>query len=105
MAYLYTLSEAVDKLFVTQGIDKKKYFARYLITASDVWSEIYMNTSNVSKSVWQTIKQSAEGNYIDVPKDSERIFYVSTEDHCNNLVPLYFNSLFYVTPKPAKKSC
>lgn len=105
MAYLYTLTEGVDKYFITEGIDKKKHFGRYLTIGGDIWADLYMNTLNVTKNVWQTIKQDSDGNYIDIPNDCERIFYVSTQDKCNNAVPLYFNALFNTLHKPAKKSC
>lgn len=101
----YTLVEAVDKLFITQGIDKKRFFARYTIIASDVWVEVCLNILNVTKSVWLPIKQDKNGNYIEIPADSERIFHVSTTNDCDDLVPLYFNPMFHVEQKPTTKKC
>lgn len=101
----YTLADALDKYLMNAGVDRKKYFVRHLAITGDVWSDLFVNTLNATKSVWQTINQDSQGLYIDVPCDSERIFYVSTEDKCNNLVPLYFNGLFNVIPQPTTKKC
>lgn len=101
----YTLVEAVDKLFITQGIDKKRFFTRYVIIAGDVWSDLFLNTLNVTKNVWLPLKKGDKYNYIEIPNDSERIFYVSTPDDCGNPIPLYFNQLFHVEQPPTTSKC
>lgn len=105
MAEKYTLAECLDLYLMQAGVDNKKYFVRHLTITGFVWRELFVNTLNVSKNAWLPIKHDGQGNYVEVPKDNERFFYLSTEDKCDNLVPLYFNGLFNVEKKPVKKRC
>jgi hypothetical protein len=101
----YTLSEAVDEYLATRGVDKKKYYARYLIIAKRVWQRLFWNTLWITKSVWQPLKKGDPYNYIDVPRDKARILSISQQDPCGKVRPLYYNSQINVVPKPKIKKC
>lgn len=105
MAHKYTLAEAVDKFYITQGIDRKKFFAKDLIRGGDVMAELNVNTLNVIKSVWLEVKYGLKYDYVDVPEDAERIYSLSIEDSCKNPVPLFFDKMFHVEHAPVKRPC
>lgn len=101
----YTLAQATDLFMMRKGVDKKKYFSRYLVFARYVWKDIFKNTLWQTQSVWKTVQQGDPHPYIDVPPESERIFSVSVEDDCGKVTPLFYNSRINVVKKPAKKKC
>lgn len=100
-----TLSEGTDEYLINRGIDKKKYYAKYLIIAQRVWQDIFLNTLFVTKNVWQTLKKGDPYDYIDLPKDCLRLFTINTTDHCGTLQPLYYNNQLNVIPQPKTRKC
>lgn len=101
----YTLAEAMDLYFSFNDISKKKYFSSYLITARFVWKDIFKNTLFQTQSVWKTMQRGDPYNYVEIPTNTERIFSVSVEDDCGNVVPLFYNNRINVVKKPTKKKC
>lgn len=101
----YTLSQAVDLYYAQGDISKRKYESSTLITARFVWKDIFKNTIWQTKSVWKTLQDGDPYPYILVPPDAERIFSVSVEDDCKNLVPLFYNNRLNIVKKPTKKQC
>lgn len=99
------LSEAVDEYLVNRGIEKKKYYAKYLIIAQRVWQDLFWNTLWVTKNVWQPLKKGNPYNYIDLPGDVARLFSVNRQDHCGNIVPLYYNNQLNIISPPTVKKC
>jgi hypothetical protein len=101
----YTLSEVLDEYLINRGVNKKKYYARYLVIAKRAWTKLFQNTLWVTKNVWLTIQKGEPYNYVNVPTDCVRLFSVNIEDHCRNIQPLYYNSNLNVMPKPTVKKC
>lgn len=101
----YTLTDGVDEYLDLRGVDKKKYFDRYLRCAGAAWFKIFKHTLWTAKNVWQPIKAGNPFNYVDVPADAELVFSVSTTDKCDNVIPLYYNPSVNVLPKPTEKAC
>jgi hypothetical protein len=101
----YTLAETVDRFLIRSGIEKKKYFGRYMVTAQEVWEDVFQNTLWVMKSVWVPTKAGSPYNYIDVPADCLRLLGVETEDKCGLIQPLFYNNQLNVVVKPKDKKC
>lgn len=112
----FLLNQVVDKYMIRKMISNKKYYAAYLTIAGDVWRELFKKTIFSTQSQWQTVKRCSGddvGNekhpdklyYIDVPRETNRIFSVCEEDECGNQVPLFYNSEMNVIVKPKKKKC
>lgn len=99
------LSESLDKYLALRGIDRKKYYAKYLIAAGKVWEEIFQKTLWVVQSQWKELKAGDPYNYIDKPRDCLRWFSVASTDECGNIVPLYYNSQLNILPKPTSSNC
>lgn len=99
------LSESLEKYLAIRGVEKKKYFTKYLIVADKIWQEIFQKTIFATQSVWKELKKGEPYNYIDMPKDCARLFSVDTVDDCGNLVPLFYNSRLNVVSKPTTKNC
>ena len=100
-----TLSEVTDRFLIRSGIDKKKNFARYLILAEEVWEEIFQNTLWVIKSVWQPIIAGTPYNFVNIPKDCQRLLSVGIDDKCRLIQPLFYNNQLNVIAKPTTKKC
>lgn len=100
-----TISEVTDRFLIRSGIDKKKYFSRYLVIAGEVWEDIFQKTLWSIKSVWMPIKLGDPFNYIDVPQDCDRLLSVGVDDKCDLIQPLYYNSQLNVVAKPTTKKC
>jgi hypothetical protein len=101
----YTLSEAVDEYLLTRGIDKKKYYLKYLVIAQRIWQELFWNTLWVVSNVKLPLKKGHPYHYVDFPGDCERLLSVTTTDHCGKMVPLYYNHQLDVLPDPPLKQC
>lgn len=101
----YTISELTDRFMIRMGISKRKYFAQYLVIAEEVFEDIFQNTLWVIKSVWQPMKAGSPMNYIDIPKDCQRLLSVGVTDNCNLIQPLYYNNQINVVTKPTEKKC
>lgn len=101
----YTLSEGVDEYLITRGIDKKKYFTKYMVIAQRIWQEIFWNTLWVVKTVWQPLKKGEPYDYIDMPHDKMRLFSVNTTDDCGKIVPLFYNNQINVVSRPRERKC
>lgn len=101
----YTISEITDRFLMRNGIEKKKYFARYLVLAQECWEDIFQNTLWVIKSVWMPTKAGTLFSYVDVPEDCLRLFSVGTDDKCGLIQPLFYNNQLNVVPKPSSKKC
>jgi hypothetical protein len=99
------LSEVVDKYLAIRSIAKKKYYSKYLIVAGEIWKDIFQKTLWATKSVWKELKAGDPYAYIDVPKDSVRLFSIGTTDKCGNIQPLFYNTQLNVIPKPTKRNC
>jgi hypothetical protein len=96
-----TLSECVDQYLALRQVDKKKYYAGYLIAAKWAWKELFWNTLWVTQSVWKPILSSGDiYNYIEIPKDCLRIFTINEVDDCGNLITVYYNSKLNTIPIP-----
>lgn len=101
----YTLSEVTDEYLINRGIDKKKYYARYLVIAKRAWTKLFQNTLWITKSAWLPLQKGELYNFIKLPHDCQRLFSVNQTDHCNNIQPLYYNSNINVIQKPTVKKC
>jgi hypothetical protein len=99
------LSEVVDKYLAIRSIAKKKYYSKYLIVAGEIWKDLFQKTLWATKSVWKELKAGDPYAYIDVPKDSVRLFSIGTTDKCGNIQPLFYNTQLNVIPKPTKRNC
>jgi hypothetical protein len=100
-----TLSESTDKFLAIRGVDKKKYFAKYLIIAGKIWEEIFQKTIWATQSTWKSLKDGKPYPYIDVPAGADRVFSVAYEDECGDIVPLYYNQQKNVVPQPLTTDC
>ncbi len=100
-----TLSEQVDRFLIRAGIEKKKNYARYMILAEECWQDIFRNTLWVIKSVWLPTKAGDPYNYIEKPRDCERLLSVGNTDKCGLIQPLFYNPQINVVPKPTTKKC
>lgn len=100
-----TLSEFVDRYMAIRGIHKKKYYSKYLIIAGEIWKEVFQKTLWTTQSVWRELKDGDPYPYIDVPKNTNRIFSVAVTDKCNKIQPLYYNSQLNIIPKPITRNC
>ena len=101
----YTLSEAVDKLFIDKLVSKKKYYAAYLNMAKDIWQNLYRDTLWEVQSRWMTLKVGSPYNYIDVPEGVARLLSVAVTDKCNKIQPLFYNSQLNIVDKPTVRKC
>lgn len=100
-----TLSEDVDRYLIRAGVDRKKYFSRYLVIAGEVWEDIFQNTLWCIKSVWMPTKAGDPFNYVDMPSDCLRLLSVGVDDKCDLIQPLYYNNQLNVVAKPITKKC
>lgn len=101
-----TLREVVDLLYIMKMVDNKKYFANYLKIADEVRKDLFRHTIQIQSSVWMPLKAGNPYNYVDVPAGSDMIYSVGTTDHCNKIVPLYYNNTVNTIAKPtASCSC
>lgn len=100
-----TLSEITDRYLIRAGIDKKKYFSRYLVLSGEVWEKVFQNTLWCIKSVWMPTKAGDPFNYIDLPSDCLRLLSVGVDDKCDLIQPLFYNNQLNVVAKPTSKKC
>ncbi len=100
-----TLSAAVDQYMAENGIDSRKYGAKYLITAKWAWKKLFLNTLYVVQSTWEPLKKGEPYNYIDVPRGLVRLLSVGNPDKCGNIQPLYYNPQLNIIAKPTNKKC
>lgn len=100
-----TISEITDRYLIRVGIDKRKYFSRYLVIAGEVWEDIFQNTLWCIKSVWMPTKAGDPFNYVDMPKDCLRLLSVGVDDKCDLIQPLFYNNQINVVAKPVTKKC
>jgi len=100
-----TISEITDRYLIRSGIDKKKYFSRYLVIAGEVWQDVFQNTLWCIKSVWQPTKLGVPFNYVDIPSDCQRLLSVGVDDKCDLIQPLFYNNQLNVISKPIAKKC
>lgn len=101
----YTLDTIVDLYLAQRQIDRKKYYPSYLINANLAWKKLFRNTIYSTQSEWMTLKKGEPYNYIEVPRGTVRLFSVCEVDHCGRIVPLFYDSLLNVIPKPTKRDC
>jgi len=101
----YTLSETLDRFLMRSGVDRRKYYPRYLTLAQEVWEDVFQNTLWVVKSVWMPTKAGSPHNYIDLPKDCLRLLSVGVDDKCGLIQPLFYNDQINVVDKPTNKKC
>src|SRR5688572_6546806 len=92
------LSEVTEKYLLIRGVNKKKYFPKYLVVAGEIWKDIFQKTLWATKSVWKELKAGDPYAYIDVPKDSVRLFSIGATDKCGNIQPLFYNTQLNVIP-------
>lgn len=101
----YTITELTEEYLVERQINKKKYFAGYLIYAKNAWKRIFTRTIFSVQSEWMTLKKGTPYNYIDVPRGMSRLFSIAEEDHCGNAVEIFYNPRLNSVPKPDTKKC
>lgn len=104
-APVHTLSESVDRYLIAKGIERKKYFNKYLVVGEKIWEEIFQNTIWVTKSVWMELKDGEPFPYVNIPGDCARLLATAVPDHCQNLQPLFYNSQLNIIPKPSTRRC
>lgn len=102
---ILTLSEVTERYLAVRQVNKKKYFASYLIVAGKIWQELFQKTLFSTKSVWKELKAGDPYSYVDIPNDCSRFFEASVVDDCGNIVPVYYNPRLNVVPKPVVKKC
>ena len=101
----YSLAECLSEYLALRQINKKKYFASYLIVAKHSWKEIFEGTIYAMTSEWKTVKAGDPYPYVDVPRGTQRIFSVGVDDDCGDVRPIYYNSRLNIIPKPTEKKC
>lgn len=101
----YTLENVVDEYLINRGVDKKKYYSRYITVAGRVWQDLFWNTLWVVKNKWEVLRKGEPYNYVDKPKDCVRLLSVNTVDDCGNIVPIFYNNRLNVIKKPSIKKC
>ena len=105
MAEIHTIDTVVDEYLLQRGIDKKKYYAGYLNMAKYVWKKIFSTSIFAVQSEWVALENDEPYNSIKLPKDLVRLFSVSVDDRCGNIVPLYYNQKVNIIAKPKVSSC
>lgn len=100
-----TISEATDLYIIHRGINKKKYFSRYLNIGKYVWQDIFQKTLWVVNSVWEPLRQEGDRFYINIPPNAQTVFSVGVVDHCDLIQPLYYNNQINVVAKPKESGC
>lgn len=100
-----TLSELTDEYLASRFIDRKKYFDSYLIIAKRAWQRVFRNTLYEVQSVWLTVQAGVPYNYIEVPKNAQRIFSVNVVDKKGKIQPLFYNNQLNIIPQPTSPSC
>src|SRR5580692_3507496 len=96
------LSDVVSEYLALRQINKKKYYASYLIAAKQSWKQIFEGTMYVMNSVWRTVKAGDPYPYVDLPRDCQRLFSVGIKDPCGDIKPLYYNPRINIIPKPVE---
>jgi hypothetical protein len=104
---IYTLAEANDEFMIMRGINKKKYFTQYMVIAKYVWRHLFKNTIYAVNSEWLTLKKGTPYNYVDVPKGMVRLFSACVTNHCNEIIPLFYDNSINIIQKPtsSQKKC
>lgn len=101
----YNIAQVTDQYLMSRGIRNKKYIPQYQLAAKLAWKDLFKNTIWSVQSQWQTLRKGDPYNYIDVPPGMQRLFSVCLTNHCNNIVPLYYNTDINIVPKPKVNSC
>lgn len=101
----YSLASCVDEYMSLRQINKKKYYASYLIAAKHGWKTLFEGSMYVMTSEWKTMKAGDPYPYVDVPRGAQRVFSAAVEDDCGDIRPLYYNSRMNIIPKPTEKKC
>lgn len=99
------ISENLDRYLALRGVDKKKYYAKYLIAAGKAWEELFQKTLWVVKSVWLELHDGDPYPFIKIPRDCLRWFSATEVDKSGNMQQLYYNSQLNIIPKPTTKKC
>lgn len=100
-----TLADGLNEYLALRQIDKRKYYPSYLIAAKNVWKDLFEGTIYSMNSIWKPLKKGDPYLYVDLPKDCQRLFSVSIEDHCGDIKPIYYNNRLNVVSKPTEKKC
>ena len=100
-----TLANCVDEYLLSRQISKKKYYAGYLNAARWAWRELFQNTIYSVQSEWLPLRKGEPYDYIDVPKNLQRLFTVAVTNHCNNIIPLYYNNYANIISEPKVSAC
>jgi len=100
-----TLDGVVDEYLIQRQISKKKYYSGYLSAAKWAWRELFQNTIYSVQSEWFPLRKGEPYDYIDVPKNLQRLFTVAVTNSCNNIIPLYYNNYANIIPEPKKSAC
>lgn len=101
----YNLAEVTDQYLMERFIKNKKYYPAYLSAARLTWRDIFQNTIWSVQSQWMPLKKGEPYNYVDVPLGMQRFFSASIVNHCNNIVPLYYNTDINIIPQPKQSAC
>jgi hypothetical protein len=102
---MQSLADNLNEYLALRQINKKKYYASYLIAAKQSFKELFEGTMYVMTSEWKTMKRGDPYNYVDVPRGAQRIFSIAVEDDCGDVRPLYYNPRLNIIPKPVEKKC
>jgi hypothetical protein len=100
-----SLADTLNEYLGIRQINKKKYYASYLICALQTWKELFEGTMYVMSSEWKTVKKGDPYPYVDVPRGAQRIFSIGVTDDCGDIKPLYYNPRMNIIPKPVEKKC
>lgn len=84
-----TLEEVLNLYLVQQGNSRRSHFADYMITAQEVWEQLFRGT------IWQVRQVIADVDQdkhtLQLPRDMERFLSISVMDHCGDLQPLTYD--------------
>jgi hypothetical protein len=100
-----SLSDSLNEYLALRQINKKKYYASYLIAAKQGFKNLFEGTMYVMSSEWKTMKAGDPYNYVDVPRGAQRIFSIGVNDDCGDIRPLYYNPRMNIIPVPTEKKC
>ncbi len=101
----YNLAEVTDQFLIEKGVRNKKYYAGYLNAARLSWRDLFKNTIYTVLSEWQPLRKGLPYNYIDVPKNMQRLFTVCLTNHCGDMVPLLYNNKVNIIQQPKVNKC
>lgn len=101
----YTLADGVDEYLTLRGIEKKKYYASYLVAAKYSYKQLFKNTLYGISSQWVPLKKGSPYNYVEKPRDISLFLSASLVDNCGKVVDLFYDNRINVIAKPTTGAC